>query len=386
MKSGGRSKRSIKPWILAAWLLSTTLGETSAMADNPIPPSRQPVSILQAGDGTADVSQEFHYKLVKGTECAGGKCGTISATKEPCSDPRCTHCNPKSKMKDEKTLGTSQGNDTEAVPSGTGHVPPIPSSPSEGSATSGPAVSLQSYSAVDTLPAPEGRDADFIDAPDPKIIVKDATRDAFLIHTPVSVEEETDSESLSGEEDNADIEDSSDSAGEGGPGTGGPDAPDGRDADDEEIPVEHSLEETNSESDVYSEEYSNGYLEDGVESLKKDLEEDIPYIDDQDNEENELSTDSRHPEDGSKEEGKPSENDGDSQSDANDQSLTNDSDDYSESFGSMFGDGPENNTKEDVSSVGDVAENTSTNDGDSNEYAPGATDVPCGPEGCQDTL
>ena len=116
MKSGGQSKKSIKPWILAAGLLSTTLGATSAMAANPIVKPTQPVLISQVGD----VSENFPYKLVEGTECAGGKCGMISGTEQYHSDVTCKNCYPESKMKDEKTLGTRQGNDTEAAPSGTG--------------------------------------------------------------------------------------------------------------------------------------------------------------------------------------------------------------------------------------------------------------------------
>jgi len=379
----GGSQKSIRPWILAAGLLSTTLGETSAMAADPIVKPTQQVLISQAGD----VSQDFPYKFVVGTECAGGKCGTISGTKEHYSDPTCTNCNPKSKMEDQKTLGTSQGSGIDAVPSGTGHVPPPPPPHNvplvgvqypvryehETTDVYHPPVYVQP-APVYVEPAPvyveeetdseslsgEEDNDNFIDAPDPQIIVKGATRDAILINTPilneigssalrrvipVSVEEGTDSESLSGEEDNAS----------------------GTNADDEEIPVEHSLEETDSESDVYSEEYSNGYLEDG-----EDLN--------QNNEEDELSTDSHYPEDVSKNEeslggneipgangdsdntggneslgGNESDNESlggnesDSESDANDQSVTNDFPDYSASFESMFRDG---------------ADNTSTNDGD----------------------
>ena len=59
-------------------------------------------------------------------------------------------------------------------------------------------------------------------------------------------------------------------------------------------------------------------------------------------------------------------------SDANDQSSTNDFDDYSESFGSMFG---------------GADESTSTNDGvSSGNNEPGATDDQGGPEGCPNTL
>ena len=118
MKSGGQSKKSIKPWILAAWLLSTTLGETSAMADkNPT----QPVSIFQAGDWTNDVSQDFPYKLVKGTECAGGTCGIRADTGQRHLDETCPFCNSHlAKQEEEKTLRASQGDETEAAPSGTG--------------------------------------------------------------------------------------------------------------------------------------------------------------------------------------------------------------------------------------------------------------------------
>ena len=120
MKSGGRSKKSIKPWILAAWLLSTTLGETPAMADNPTVNRRQPVSTSRAGDETKDVSENFPYKLVEGTECAGGKCGMISGTEQYHSDVTCKNCYPESKMKDEHPLRASQEDETEAAPSGTG--------------------------------------------------------------------------------------------------------------------------------------------------------------------------------------------------------------------------------------------------------------------------
>ena len=236
------------------------------------------------------------------------------------------------------------------------------------------------------------------------------------------------------------------------------------------------LYESDNKSDMDSAEDSQnqeGVAERDVQTINTaNLEnfsgEGVPYIDDQDgkdlnqnNEEDELSdgvsTDSRHPEDGSKNEEKPSENEseassltlvgsvlsnsrtltpetlddrkndfdgenvdetnaqdtfddfesggservsnvnddhqresrtidapasgdngdsdntgGNGDSDANDQSLTND--DYSESFGSMFGDAAENtSTNEDVSS-------------ESNEYEPGATDVPCAPEGCLNTF
>ena len=84
----GGSQKSIRPWILAAWLLGISFVGEPLRAE---PETLQKISLEQGSDSLKDFSADFQFKA--GTICQGGTCGIRTDTGQYHRDETCPFCN-----------------------------------------------------------------------------------------------------------------------------------------------------------------------------------------------------------------------------------------------------------------------------------------------------